>query len=144
MKRTLTLCAILLLLVSCTAAPERERLAPLPEVITPQPYGRLLERARTLASQANDSYYLNDWERVEQSAEGLIQTASYLARATDVPPRHTDTLKEVSTDLGKLASQLQAAAKARDVKKANDAMGLINSKVREMRLGDPLPPGKGG
>jgi len=142
MRRIVTISAMLLVLVSCTAAPERERFAPLPDTVTPQPYGRLLERARALASQATDSYYLNDWEKVEQAAEGLAQTANYLSKATDVPPRHADTIKVTSTDLGKLASQLQGAARAKDVKKTNDAMGLINAKVREMRLGDPMPPAK--
>jgi len=137
MKRIMTAGAILLALVSCTAAPERERLPPLPETVTPQPYGRLLERARVLASQANDAYYTNEWEKVEQAAEGLGQTAKFLSKATDLPPRHTGTILELSNDLGKLAGQLQSAAKGTDVKKTNEAMALINAKVREMRLGEP-------
>lgn len=134
MKRSL-LGAVLLGLSACQTPAERTPLPPLPEKVTSIPYAELLTRARTQASQANDAFYVDRWNDLEDTAKGLEQTARYLARSDDVPAKHKDTLAVAAADLGKLATSLREAASARDVKKATEVLQRINLKVRELRLG---------
>ena len=129
--------SLMLALAACQAAPEKS-LTPLPEKVTALPYGRLLERARLQATQAGEAYYIDNWAGLIEAAQGLEQTAQFLAKADDVPVKHRDTLATASNDLGKLASSLKVAAEAKDVKKSNTIMTSIQAKVREMRLGDGM------
>src|SRR5438309_1910518 len=55
------------------------------------------------------------------------------AKATEVPVRHKDNLMVHASDLGKEAERLREAAKARDVRRTNDTLQIINLKVRELR-----------
>jgi len=141
MKRTLVVVSTVLLLSACQVAPERAApLPPLPDTVTPQSYSRLLERARAQAGQANDAFYLNDWDRVKVAAEGLMQTAKYMRLAYEVPDRHKDTLVSLTGDLGKLAKELFDGAEARDAKKTTSVMAQVHAKIRDMRVGDPAAP----
>ncbi|MGL4552780.1 MAG: hypothetical protein ACRC33_16515, partial [Gemmataceae bacterium] len=135
MKRSLLL-ATLLAVASCQSGPERGTLpAPLPEKVTVQSYGSLLERARKYATVATEASHVDDWIRLDESAKGLEQTAAYLIRADDVPAKHKDNLPVVSADLRKLAKELVSAVTAKDVNKTTDVLTRVNNKVREMRLG---------
>jgi len=140
MKRILLIGWLTLALTSCQIGPEERRdpLVPLPDKVTPQPYGRLLERARTQASKATDAFYRDNWGELEDTARGLEQTAVFLAKSDDVPAKHRDTVVTLSGDLGKLARQLREAAVSKSVDKATEVMKSINLKVREMRLGDGM------
>jgi len=133
MKR-IWLTLVLLTMCSCQVPGERSALPPLPEKVTSLPYAELLTRARLQASQANDSFYVDRWNELEDAARGLEQTARYLAKADDVPAKHKDTLPVTATDLGKESAALREAAGGRDVKKTTDILQRINLKVRELRL----------
>jgi Flp pilus assembly protein TadD len=138
MRRTLPIAAVLLALAAC-AAPEAQRTAlppMLPDKVTPQPYGTLLERARAQAKKATEAFYVDNWSDLDESARGLEQTAQYMAKAEDVPAKHKDTLATASGDLGKLAGLLRKAAADKDVKRTTDVLTKVHQKVREMRLGD--------
>jgi hypothetical protein len=134
MKR-ICLAALLLGAVSCQLPGERAALPPLPEKVTSLPYAELLTRARLQASQANEAFYVDRWNELEDAARGLELTARYLARADDVPAKHKDTLPVAAADLGKEATVLREAAVAKDVKKTTEILQRINVKVRELRLG---------
>jgi hypothetical protein len=135
--RRLLLCGLLLTAASCVVAEPRPALPPpLPDKVTSLPYGQLLTRARTLASRANEAFFVDNWTDVEEAARGLEQTAQYLSKAEDVPAKHKDTLASDSADLGKLAKALGESARLKDSKKTNTTMAQINAKVRSMRLGD--------
>lgn len=138
MRRTLLCCAVLATLSSCQGGPEQRPapLTPLPEKVSPVPYGRLLERARSQAKQATEAFYVDNWNELDESARGLEQTAQYLTQAEDVPAKHKDTLATTSGDLGKQAKLLREAATAKDVKKTTDILTKIQVTVREMRLGE--------
>jgi hypothetical protein len=125
----------LLMVAACQMPAERVPLAPLPEKVTALPYAELLTRARLQASQANDAFYVDKWAELEEAAKGLEQTARYLARADDVPPKHKDTLSEAARQLGQEAAKLREAAVAKDEKKVTTALQRIQLKVRELRLG---------
>jgi len=126
---------VLLVTCSCQVPGERTTLPPpLPEKVTSLPYAELLTRARLQASQANDAFYVDRWNELEDAARGLEQTARYLAKADDVPAKHSSTLPVAATELGKQSGELREAALARDVKKTTDILQRINLKVRELRL----------
>jgi hypothetical protein len=123
----------LLIVIGCQAPPERLPLKPLPEDGPPQPYADLITRARVQATAANEAFYLDSWADLEAFARGLEQTARLLSKASDVPAKHRDTLPIGAGDLGKAAESLSEAAKAKDVKQANEVLQRINLKVRELR-----------
>lgn len=138
MNRIVVTGMLLLGLASCQGGPEQRSapVTPLPDKVTPLPYGRLLERARSLAKSATEAFYVDNWADLEDAAKGLEQTAQYLIKAEDVPGKHRDTLTTLSADLGKLARSLREAATAKDVKKTTNVLTQIQLKVREMRLGE--------
>ena len=71
---------------------------------------------------------------MEDAARGLQQTARFLPKAQDVPARQKDALPVVSGDLSKEAGRLLEAARAKDVKEANDALQQVQLVVHELRL----------
>jgi hypothetical protein len=136
MKRMLWLCtgSLLLILTACQAPEERAALRPLPDDTPPLPYAELLTRARYQATLATEAFYVDKWTEVEDAARGLEQTARFLPKAQDVPAKQKDALPVVSGDLSKEAGRLLAAARAKDVKEANDALQHVHLVVHELRL----------
>ena len=124
---------LLIVLAGCVMPAERVPLKPLTPDAPPQPYGELFNRARVQATAATEAFYVNGWADLEEFAKGLEQTARFLPRAIDVPPRLKDQLPTRASDLEKDAHQLQDAARNRDVKRTNEVMQRINLKVRELR-----------
>jgi len=133
MHRTLLPCLLLLALSGCALPPERQALKPLPENGPPQPFLDLIGRARTQASVANEAFYVNNWVDLEDAAKGLELTAHALSKASDVPASHKDKLATEAGDLSQEAVVLRDAAKAKEVKQANEALQHINLKIRELR-----------
>jgi hypothetical protein len=134
MIRARFLVPLLFLAVGCQLPGERMPMRLLPEDGPPLPYAELLTRARLQATTATEAFYVNKWTDLEDTARSLAQTARFLAKATDVPAKHKDTLPVVSGDLSKEATALQEAAKAQDVKKAGEILQRIHLKIRELRL----------
>ena len=133
MKRLLLPGFVLVLLASCTVPPERIPLQPLPENGPPLPYAELITRARSQATVATEAFYLNRWNDLQDSAKSIEQTARFMAKAYEVPPRVKDTLVVQSGDLAKDANKLKEAAAAQNVKDATDALQRIQVKVRQLR-----------
>jgi hypothetical protein len=135
-KRVLLVGSFLTLCLSACqlAPPEREPLRLLPEDRPPLPYAELLTRARIQATIATEAFYVDKWNDVDDSAQGLAQTARFLAKAQDVPPKQKETLPQMSKDLSEEATKLSAAAKDKDAKKVNESLTRINQLVRELRL----------
>ena len=138
MKRALWMGSgsLLLILAACQAPSERAALTPLPDDSPPMPYAELLTRARYQATLATEAFYVDKWAEVEDAARGLQQTARFLPKAEDVPARQKDALPVVSGDLSKEAGKLLEAARAKDVKEANDSLQRVQLVVHELRLGD--------
>ncbi len=126
--------SLLLLLAACQAPDERAALTPLPDDAPPLPYAELLTRARYQSTLATEAFYVDKWTDVEDAARGLQQTARFLPKAQDVPARQKDALPVVSGDLSKDAGRLLEAARAKDVKEANDALQQVQLVVHELRL----------
>ena len=123
-----------LILAGCQLPSERTQLRPLPEDAGPQPYAELLTRARAQAMNAQEMYYLDKWQDLEDAAKALADTAKHLPKAADVPANQKDTLPVTAGDLGKEAVKLREAARAKDKKKIEESMNVIHSTVRELRL----------
>jgi hypothetical protein len=124
------------LVIGCVAPAERVPLQPLPENGQVLPYPELLTRVRAQANAANDAFYLNHWSEVEDLARGIEQTARFLSKAQEVPPKNKDILNEVTSDLAKHARELKAAASAKNEKDVTEAMKQITIKIRQLRLAD--------
>jgi hypothetical protein len=125
--------ALVVILSGCSLPPERAAVRPLAEDSPPQTYADLLSRARVQATSATEAFYINEWMQLDELARNLEQTGRFLAKATEVPPKHKDRLKAESTALESEARRLQEAAKARDEAKTNEVMQKINLLVRELR-----------
>jgi hypothetical protein len=123
-----------LALAGCQAPPERVPLQRLPDNGPPLPYAELLTRARALATAATESFYVNHWAEIEDSARSLEQTARYLAKAEDVPANRKDLLPRTSSDLALEAAKLREAASTQNEKEVNNSLQRIHLMVRELRL----------
>ena len=134
MRGTLVFGLVLLALAGCQLPAERVSLRPLPDDSPPLPYAELLTRSRVQAMDAQELYYLNRWQDLEEAAKGLEQTAKHLPKASDVPANQKDTFLITAGDLGKEAAKLREAAHAKDLKKIEESMNVIHGKVRELRL----------
>jgi hypothetical protein len=138
MKRLVILYLLLLATAACQLPPERAVvIQPLPDNSGPIPYAELLTRARGLATQATEAFYINQWKELDEAAQALEQTGRFLGTAEEVPVGLKDVLPVASGDLIKEARKLRQAAQAKDEKAANDALQRINLKIREIR-----PPSK--
>ena len=135
MKRFLP-CGALVLVLGCVAPSERVPLRPLPENGQVLPYPELLTRIRAQANGANEAFYLDHWNDLEDMAKGIEQTSRFLAKAEEVPEKNRKILKEVTDDLIKSAQKLRDAAAAHNVKETTDALQKIIAKVRDLRLTD--------
>jgi hypothetical protein len=134
MHRTLLVGFILLVFVGCQLPAERVPLQPLPEGGPPVPYAELLTRARLQAMNAQEMYYLNKWQDLEDAAKGLEQTARFLPKAAEIPANQKDSLPVTAGDLGKEAVKLREAAQAKDKTKIEESMNVIHRAVRDLRL----------
>jgi hypothetical protein len=134
MLRRLAPAVFLLFLAGCQSPAERLPINRLPEDSPPLPYAELLTRARMQASAANEAFYVNRWSDLEENAQGLEQTARFLAKATEVAAAQKEKLPDRASNLGKEAGKLRQAAQAQDVPKANEALQRVNLQVRELRL----------
>jgi hypothetical protein len=125
--------SLLLFLIGCQLPPEQLALKPLPEDGPPQPYADLIARARLQATAANEAFYVNRWSDLEDAAKALEQTARFLPKAADLPAKRKDAIPKDADYLGAEAGKLREAAKAQEVKSANELLQHINLKVRELR-----------
>ena len=131
MKRALLL--LCLALVGCATTGDRVPLRPLPEDAPPLPYAELLTRARAQAGAANEAFYVDRWDDLQDAARGLEQTARFLPKAIEVPANQKDKLSAVAGDLAKEATVLREAAKVKDVKKATDSLQRVHFAVRSLK-----------
>jgi len=128
--------ALLLLLAGCQVTAERVAVMPLPEGGEPLAYADVVQRARFQAAAANDAFYLDKWADLQEAAGGLEKTSRYLLKSTAVPAALKEKLPARAEELIALTGQLREAARAQDVKKANEVLQKINLKVRELRPED--------
>ncbi|HEX4590277.1 MAG TPA: hypothetical protein VH120_10140 [Gemmataceae bacterium] len=132
MRRAVVLLS-LLVSIGCQAPPPRAAMPPLPEDTAPQAYADLVSRARQQAMTALESYYVDHWAEVEDTARGLEQTARFLRRATDVPPGRQADLSLRTDALAEAAKQLRDAAKTKASDQVNAVLQRINAQVRDLK-----------
>jgi len=134
MGRTSFVLCLAALAVGCQVIPEAPRaLQPLPSNGPAMTYRDVVYRARSQATLATESFYIDQWPDVDRAAAGLEDTARYLPRAVEVPATQRTSLEVRSQTLVKEAQALRQAVKGRDEKKTTEAMQRINLLVRELR-----------
>jgi hypothetical protein len=132
------LCAVLLA-AGCRLTPEREAaLKPLPEGLALS-YADLLIRARTQATAALEAFYVDHWVELEEAAAGLEQTARLMPKAVPMPAVLKDRVGPEAEQLRQDAVKLGEAARARDVRAANETLQRINLHIRDLRPDEPAP-----
>ena len=92
----------------------------------PMTYRDVIHRARSQATLATESFYIDQWQDVDRAAASLEDTARYLPRAVEVPATQKTSLEVRSQTLVKEAQALREAVKGRDEKKTTEAMKKIN------------------
>jgi hypothetical protein len=134
MRRTLWLAAMGFAIVGCQSSNDLRRpVQPLPVDGPALAYRDVVSRARLLATQATEAFYIDQWLDVERAALNLEETARYLPRSLDVPSSQRPVIEDRSKTLEQQSLALRDAAKARDEKKTNDVMQRVNLLVRELR-----------
>lgn len=134
MSRLLASALGLIVLVGCQLPPEQVALKPLPEDGSSVPYADLTNRTRAQVDAAREAFYEDKWSTLEESGRILQQTSRLLIKTTDIPVRHKDTLAVEAGDLNKEASKLRDAAKAKDVKAANESLQQLHLLVRQLSV----------
>ncbi len=127
---------LLLCVCGCQVPSERQAVRPLPDDSPPLPYAELLTRARAQAKSATEAYYIDRWADLEDAARGLEQTARFLGKTYEVPARVRDRLEVKARDLGKEATALREAARAKDADKVKESLQRVHDQVRDLRLDD--------
>ena len=95
------------------------------------PYADLTNRTKAQVDAAREAFYQDNWVTLEESGKILQQTSRLLIKTTDVPARHKDSLAVEAGDLNKEANKLREAAKAKDVKTANESLQQLHLLVRQ-------------
>ncbi len=133
MLRAISLLLCLAALSGCRLPPERDPLRPLPEDGQIYSYAEILGRARVQATLAQEAFYVDGWDDLEEAAASLEQTARFLTKASEPPPRWKDKLGEEAKQLAKDVFRLRVAAQAKNVPDANAALQRIHYKIRILR-----------
>src|SRR5437868_14495422 len=124
--RTILLCCTLWVgLAGCRLPPDREPLKPLAENGSNFSYGELLARLHSQANVALDAFFVDAWVELDQAAQGIDQSARFLAKASD-PPEHlkADMVRSCS-NLQKESIRLAGAAREKNVDLATGSLQRI-------------------
>ncbi|MEI7686990.1 MAG: hypothetical protein WCL32_18375 [Planctomycetota bacterium] len=128
------LALVVVIAVGCRVPPDREDLKLFDEKKTRFAYADLYLRARSQANLALEAFYADSWPDLDEAAKGLEQTARFLPKATDTP---TDArpAEQLQAD----ALRLGEAARAKDVRVANEVLQRIQFNIRTLRPKDVAP-----
>ena len=127
--RLLPLVGCLVLVAGCQT-PERTVVRQLPDDAPPMAFSEVLSRARAIANQANEQFFLDSWAELEQSARSLEQSARFLKRSSMVPAVHQSAYVARAEEMERDAKELAASALAKNVDGSNALLRRINAAVR--------------
>jgi hypothetical protein len=146
MRRALHPVWLLLLTAGCVVAPDQDRANPPAEQVPikprvkngpPQGFAELAKLVFHQVEAADQAYFVNKWPEVEEAAKQIQETAELFSKAPDVPARYKDNLSvEVVRDLKSAAAMLEEAARAKNVKNADEAFQKLQLKVHQLRAVD--------
>jgi hypothetical protein len=127
MRRWLGACALIAIL-GCRVTPDRDDLKPFDEKRPLLNYPELYSRARSQANLALEAFYADAWADLDEAAKALQQTARFLPKAIDTPADAA-----IAEKLRADAERLGEAARAKDVRVANEVMQRIQFNIRVLR-----------
>jgi hypothetical protein len=119
--------ASLIILCGCQLTVDREHLKPFDEKQPPRNYAELYLRSRSQANLALEAFYVDDWGELDTAAKGLEQTARFLPLAD--MPADAALAEKLRAD----AARLSEAARAKDVRVANEILQRIQFNIRTLR-----------
>ncbi len=115
-------------LAGCRVPPDREDLKLFDEKRAPIGYADLYLRARSQASLALEAFYTDNWPDLDDAAKALEQTSRFLPKAADTPA-DARAAEQLRAD----AARLGEAARAKDVRVANEVLQRIQFNIRTLR-----------
>lgn len=133
MRKWLAIAGVALCLLGCRLPPDRDDLKLLDDRQPLPDYAELYLRSRSQASLALEAFYADDWNELEASAKALEQTARFLPKSRDVPAPLAGGLTKDSGQLQADAVLLGEAARAKNVRAANEVLQRIQFNVRALR-----------
>lgn len=131
-KPQILLIPLILTISSCRTPPEKEILEPVPTGSLG--FSEILVRARGQAHQALEAFYVDGWAKMEESAVGLEETMRYLPRSQNIPAVVQETVNADAEAIGKEATRLVSAARAKDIPTATQALQKIHYKIRSLQM----------
>lgn len=133
MRSILTCGAVLVFLVGCRMPPDREPFKPLPEDGAKYSYGELLSRLHSQANAAMDAFFVDAWTDLDEAAQGIDQTARFLAKTNDPPENLKTTVVQACGNLQKEATRLSEAAKKKSAEAATEPLQRITLQIRQLK-----------
>ncbi|MER3416336.1 MAG: hypothetical protein C4297_09025 [Gemmataceae bacterium] len=131
---------IAVLLVACLhgpgcQSPEQAALQPLPDEKTPLTYAELFQRAKSQVGAAQEFFFADRWDEVEQVGDALQKTAARMKTlpAEAIPANKRDRFAGDLEALQAGAAELKKAGQARDATRVNAALQQLNLKIRDLR-----------
>jgi len=132
--RSILLCAAtLVFLVGCRLPPDREPFKPLPEDGARYSYGELLSRLHSQANAAMDAFFVDAWIELEEAAQGIDQTARFLAKASDPPESLKTSIVQSCGNLQKEATRLAESARKKSAETATETLQKITLQIRQLK-----------
>ena len=122
------------LALSACNGPDRAPLPPLPIDGQAVTWPDVLIRLRAQATQANEAFYIDNWEVLTQTSKDLGATAAFLSKASDIPEPRKAVLVGMSTSLIDDSRKLLEAAQAKDknILLMNETLQRIHLSIRNL------------
>jgi hypothetical protein len=124
--------AVCLLSLSCTSEAEKVPIPPLPVDGSSLSYNDVLARLAAQTNTARDEHFLNQWDKLADTARALEVSASYLPKSTNIPPRRQPTIAQDTAALMQNIRLLPSTAKIHDQAQALEAIRRIHNQIREL------------
>lgn len=119
---------VVVLVVGCRVPPDRDDLKLFDEKRPIVNYPELYLRARSQSNLALEAFYTDSWLDLDEAAKALEQTARFLPKAPD-SPADIRTSEQLQAD----ATRLGEAARAKDIRVANEVLQRIQYNIRTLR-----------
>lgn len=114
-----------------------ERIAPTPVILPDDPttviFADLQPKIRTLAWQATESFYRDDWKALAETSSVIERAARMLKTAKSPPPRLETTLPTTCDKLVDEAKALREAAEVPATERISQHLQQVHNLIRTLK-----------
>lgn len=114
-----------------------ERVAPAPVILPDDPgtvvFDELQPKLRTLAWQATEAYYRDDWKSLAETASTIERAGKLLKSSKSPPPKLQATLADHCDKLSQQATQLREAAEVSSADRVSQHLQQVHNLIRTLR-----------